>query len=430
MINRRTALKTLGLATASAVIGAGATLGIEQNQQAKPSSEEGNLLKFESVHQAGVITPQPPAVLLAALQVTATDLTTLTQLFKTLSGRIQLLIAGRLGGADEAAQNFPPQNTGEVGFDNLTSGQLSIMVGVGASLFATPDNEDRFGLLKYKPIVLKPMPSDFIGDKLNSALLGADIFLQISSDHPLLNLHAIRDILRYTRGQLKPLWMQPGFQRFFPAAIGEATARGLFGFKDGTSNPDVTDNNVMQQLIWTGSEEPAWAQGGTYLAVRLIREQLEQWDLISLAQQEAAVGRIKASGAALGLAKETQIPNYAADPNGEQVPLNSHIRKANPRLGTESDKRRFLRRGYLYFNGVDKDGTLDAGFLFMAFCRNIEQQFEYVKTKYMNNENFPKNNTGRDSLEENMYCIGGGYFYVLPGITDKNGFLGDKLLLS
>lgn len=428
MINRRTALKTLGLATASAVVGAGATLGVQQNQQTVRDKQ--GLYQFENVHQAGIITPQPPAVLLVALQVTASDKNELVNLFKTLNRRIQLLMAGQLGGSNESDQNFPPQNTGEMGFDTLSSGHLSIMVGVGASLFATPNKQDRFGLLKYKPIALKSMPTNLVGDRLNPALLGGDIFLQISSDHPLLNLHAIRDILLYTRGQFKPIWMQPGFQRFFPAMAGNANARGLFGFKDGTSNPDVNDSDLMRQLIWAGSEEPTWAQGGTYVAVRIIREQLEQWDLISLAQQEAAIGRVKTTGAVLGLSKENQTPNFAADPNGEQVPLNSHIRKANPRLGAESDKRRFLRRGYLYHNGIDKDNTLDAGFLFMAFCRNIEQQFEYVKTQYMNNENFPKANTGRDSLKENMYCIGGGYFFVLPGVTAQDSFLGDKLLLS
>ena len=431
-MNRRTVLKTLGLATASAVAGGAATaVGIKATEASPaPQTDKGvPLYAFQGVHQTGVITQAPEAVLIVALQVLVSTPADLVTLFKTLSARTQALMGGTLGAASLEDQNFPPRNTGDMGYDQLNDGHLSVMVGVGSDLF-DQSGKDRFGLASRKPIALKPMPHDLAGDKLQPELLGGDIFLQISSDHPLINMHTFRDILRNTKGQLSPMWVQSGFQRFFQANPGEAKARGLLGFKDGTANLDTADANLMSQLIWTGSEEPAWAQGGAYVAVRIIKEQIERWDRLNLSQQEASIGRQKTNGASLDNTKETQLPNYAADEDGDKTPLDAHIRKANPRLGAESDKRRMLRRGYLYMNGLDKSGLLDAGFLFMGFCRNVEEQFEFVKRNYMTNRNFPKQNTGTQNLDEYISCIGGNYFYVLPGIQGTDRFLGDSLLLG
>lgn len=413
----------MGLATAAAVAG-----GVAVNDW--PPQPTDQLYSFWGEHQAGILTPPNQAVLLVALEVLVTDRPALTRLCQNLTTQIQTLMAGLAPDTVTQTPNFPPSDTGELGFDPLKDGHLLITLGVGAALFVTTNGQDRFGLAAHKPIALKPMPVDLPGDQLNSALLGGDLFLQISSDHPLLNLHAVRAILRATKGQLNPLWLQPGFQRFVEAAPHEANARGLFGFKDGTANPDPNDPQLMAKLVWSGSEEPTWAQGGTYLAVRLIREQLEQWDKLALAQQETVIGRHKTSGVVIGQTQESQSFNYSSDLDGQKVALNSHIRKANPRLGVESEQRRMLRRGYLYFNGLDRAGLLDAGMLFMAFCRNLEAQFEYVKRQYMSNSNFPKPETGQQSLDEFMACIGGGYFFVLPGVPSPDRFLADALLLG
>jgi deferrochelatase/peroxidase EfeB len=447
-INRRKALKALGLGTAGAVVGGAAVAaGLKvseqpaQTQVAQPNAagavtpvadaSHSTLLPFEGVHQAGILTAPPEAVLLATINVTVGNNRDLVRLFKTISQRIALLTGGEVGSLQEDNADYPPENTGELGVQPLKDGRLSITLGLGASLFEK-DGRDRFGLVRQKPAVLKPMPGDLAGDRLNSAMLGGDIFLQISSDHPLINLHALRDILRYTKGQTSPNWAQPGFQRYFDAPDGQAKARGLLGFLDGTSNLNTADKGLMDKLVWANAEEPQWARGGTYIAARIIREQIERWDRLTLGQQEASIGRTKRTGAPLGdlTNKETTTPNYASDPEGEQNPLNAHIRKANPRLGEESDKRRMLRRGYLYFNGIDKSGLLDAGFLFMGFCRNVEEQFEFVKRNYMTNRSFPKANTGVQDLDEYLFCVGGGYFFAPPGVSGSDRFLADSLLLS
>ncbi|HEX2911889.1 MAG TPA: Dyp-type peroxidase [Chloroflexia bacterium] len=435
-INRRKALKALGVASATALGGGAVLAGTNLIEQASTDQAKAvqpplsSLLPFEGVHQPGIITTQPEAVLWAALDVTVSSRGELTLLLKLLSQHIRDLMGGQLHTLDPKAVNFPPAETGELGFDNLSQGNLSITLGLGASLFIN-EGADRFGLANRKPVALKQMPRNFAGDRLDSSFVDGDLFLQICSDHPLINLHTLRDLLRTTKGQLIARWVQPGFQRFFaqPEA-GKANARGLLGFKDGTANLDIKDETLMSELVWTGPEEPEWARGGTYLVARKIHEQLERWDRLNLSQQEASIGRTKREGVALGYSRESDKPIYTDVASGNVVPDNAHIRKANPRLGEESDKRRMLRRGYLYFNGLDKNGLMDGGFLFMAFCRNVEEQFEYVKRNYMINRNFPRYNTGAQDLDEYLFCVGGGYFFVPPGVKSTDRFLADTLLLG
>ncbi len=127
----------------------------------------------------------------------------------------------------------------------------------------------------------------------------------------------------------------------------------------------------MDRAVWVGAGdgEPAWALGGTYVAVRLIRMFVERWDRTSLAAQERVMGRRKDSGAPLDGSKETDLPRYADDPRGERIPLNAHIRLANPR--TAGPEKAMLRRGFNYSRGLDADGLLDQGLVFVSYQRRL-----------------------------------------------------------
>ena len=175
----------------------------------------------------------------------------------------------------------------------------------------------------------------------------------------------------------------------------------------------------MNDYVWVqaGSQEPAWAQGGTYQVVRLIRNFVEFWDRTPLGEQERIFGRKKESGAPIGHAAEFDIPDYTADPEGKKVPLDSHMRLANPR--TPAETARLIRRAFNYSNGVTKSGQLDMGLLFVSFQADLGNGFIAAQSR-LNGE----------PLEEYIKPFGGGYFFVLPGVPAPTGHLGDGLFAA
>src|SRR5262249_47129529 len=137
----------------------------------------------------------------------------------------------------------------------------------------------------------------------------------------------------------------------------KGAGRNLLGFKDGTSNPAVSQ-------VWT-------RDGGSYQAVRIIRNRVEFWDRVSLDEQELMIGRRKDTGAPLDGRREGDVPDFAADPKGDTIPLDAHIRLANPRTA-KTEQRRILRRGFNYSRGIDPAGQLDMGLVFASYQSDLE----------------------------------------------------------
>ena len=162
--------------------------------------------------------------------------------------------------------------------------------------------------------------------------------------------------------------------------------------------------------------EPEWAVGGSYQAVRIIRMFVEFWDRTRLAEQETLIGRKKVSGAPLGMTDEFADPDYAEDPDGKRIPLDAHIRLANPRT-TETEQNLILRRGFNYSRGFDGAGRLDQGLAFIAYQRSLQKGFLTVQNRLKG-----------EPLEEYIMPVGGGFFFVLPGVTGADRFLGDQLV--
>lgn len=220
-------------------------------------------------------------------------------------------------------------------------------------------------------------------------------------------------------GGLAMRWKQAGFRSSTAVkAPSRDTARNLLGFKDGTTNLDTGSAYLMNRLVWVGdaSEEPHWTHGGTYRAVRIIRTLVERWDHVRLQEQQAIIGRDKAEGAPLGMAQEHDLPDYLGDPGGYGVPLDAHIHRANPRNPGSADGL-ILRRSYNYSNGLTKTGQLDVGLLFTAFQSDLERGFVSVQTR-LNGE----------LLEPFIKPVGGGYFFVLPGVGSPREYFAQALL--
>lgn len=206
-----------------------------------------------------------------------------------------------------------------------------------------------------------------------------------------------------------------GFQRL--------DGKNLLGFNDGISNPFRLANNV----IWTTRQDEDKFQDGTYMVFQKIEHDLEKWQTLHVEKQELWIGRSKGTGLLLGTLSKDEDQKLASDllstnevirraaikkwkklynqqkfPDTKfydpvqtqfkriqlECPVWSHVRKANPRQADGAANILIFRRGYL-FTQDDLNGKSSSGLLFICFQRDIEKGFEYIKKKFLNNENFP-----------------------------------------
>jgi Dyp-type peroxidase family len=196
------------------------------------------------------------------------------------------------------------------------------------------------------------------------------------------------------------------------------------GFKDGISNPDRFNNDV----IWIKAQKhDERFKDGTFMVFQKIEHDLEKWRRLSVREQEKWVGRSKATGLLLGTLSSEEDQKLALDclssdvysreiaqaklqklladqrdPEKEifnesdqisqsinaECPIWSHVRKSNPRGVDGVPKKIIFRRGYLFMDD-GQNSRMSSGLLFICFQKDISSGFEYLKRNYLNNKNFP-----------------------------------------
>lgn len=411
-MTRRDVLRLAGTGGLGLLLGGGAIGGLftaENNHKTgaaqAPVAEDH--IPFYGQHQAGIITPAQNFICFAAFDVTGSGSNSLQKLFRTWTAAAAAMSEGRQVGEESSNHNLPPVDTGESA--GLNPSRLTITFGAGISLF-----DDRFGLSSKRPPSFKELPA-FNGEQLEPQWCGGDIGVQVCADDMQVAFHAVRNLARMARGTAVLRWVQEGFQRSTQADPSGGTPRNLLGFKDGTANPAVTNEQDMDKVVWAqGSDGAAWMGDGSYMAVRRIRMRIEIWDRSSLKDQEDTFGRYRASGAPLGSKNEFDPVDLSAkDEKGNpHIPANSHVA-----LARGDGSLQMLRRSYSYSGGIDlKTGQLDAGLLFISYQRDLVKQFVAMQQKLSKS----------DRLNEYILHVGSAVFACFPGAS-KGGYIGDTL---
>jgi deferrochelatase/peroxidase EfeB len=222
--NRRRFLQRAGLSAAGA-LGAGALAG-PGAAYARPAGADGQptletdgapftpavadpdamlaAVPFHGTHQAGILTPPPPAATFVSLDVVAETRHELIELLRTLTEKARFLTTG--GTPAGLGVDAPPSDSGTLG-PVVPADGLTVTVGFGSTLF-----DERFGITDRKPLHLKPMVS-YPNDNLDPALTGGDLLLQLCGGRADTVIHAIRQIATATRGGMQTGSSRPRARR-------------------------------------------------------------------------------------------------------------------------------------------------------------------------------------------------------------------------
>jgi len=222
-------------------------------------------------------------------------------------------------------------------------------------------------------------------------------------------------------------------------------------------------------ILADAPEPESLARNGSYMVVRKLRqnvvgfrEMLERAAKVYPGSEEMLaaklVGRWR-DGTPLALSPMSAHPSLATDPlknntfdysddqQGYRCPVGAHIRRANPRLSMPFDgklvnRHRLVRRGLPYGpplpEGAPDDGV-ERGVLFVCFQADLERQFEFIQSQWLNDGNAFGLGTDKDPMLGNndgtgkhtihgappsfvgslprLITTAGGEYFFAPGIN-------------
>ena len=359
---------------------------------------------YDQPHQAGIQTPPQKYSVFMTYDLATSSRADLQVLLARWTGAIAQLVKG------QPIADPDPTNPGAVAADSgealdLGAEGLSVTVGLGPGLF-----DSRFGLEAHRPPLLSPLPP-LPSDQLQEEFTGGDLCLSACANDPQVAYHAIRNLSRMARGTATTRWTVTGFGRA-SAGPDQQTPRNLLGFKDGTRN--IVSAADLDHWVWLRDQTESWMNGGTFMVVRKIHQNIETWDTDRTSDQESVIGRTKREGAPLTGHNEFDTPDFTKkDAAGQpMIAPTAHIALA---AHENNGGIRILRRSYNYTEGIDDVGQIDAGLLFVAFM-NTPQNFIRLQTKL----------GSVDALNEYITHIGSALFAV-PAGPRSGSYIGAEL---
>jgi len=282
---------------------------------------------------------------------------------------------------------------------------LQLTPGIGATLLTACGLEDQ------RPEALIDLP-DFATDRLDPALCGGDLLVQVGADDPMRLAGAVQEVRSTLAADWDVAWSRSGFRITSAGADDpKATVRNLMGHRDGTAN-SAPGSPLWNSTVITN--EPGWMQGGSYLVARQILIDLDRWFGHDESARDDVIGRNTVTGVALGGKSEHETVDLGARTSSGQlaVPPHAHIRLAGTRstLGA-----RIYRRGWNFDDGDTAAGRR-AGLMFLAWQADIEQGFLPIQKSLV---------AGHDSLNDFTTHIGSAVFAV-PAMGEDD-YVGQRL---
>jgi Dyp-type peroxidase family len=232
-------------------------------------------------------------------------------------------------------------------------------------------------------------------------------------------------------------------------AVSNTVAAGEFLL--GYGNQLMAISPAGPRVVESSGKRFSLGHNGSYLVVRQLRQYV--YGFWSFLDQEGPRKDLEHRGAQLvgrwlngAPLVKTQDPNDVnlanddtftfRDSSGKPIPscpLGAHIRRANPRdsldgVGSQSvavaNQHRLLRRGRPYgpalapsmspdeYLKCGKEDEVERGLLFLAFNADIERQFEFVQSVWINGRNFVPSHAGEIDPVVGSQAVTGGIFTV------------------
>lgn len=243
----------------------------------------------------------------------------------------------------------------------------------------------------------------------------------------------------YVDGTSQPL--------FFEDEITKYKADNFIQGNDFIYNPAADKSLVLVKDPLTGAADAF----GSYFVFRKLEQNVRGFkqneenlaELLNLEGEDAEragamiVGRFE-DGTPIQLQETDKLPKSAVRNNfdydlqdNSKCPFHAHIRKSNPRSGNPHENliatqsHVMARRGIPFGVRSDdpNDGVIDnkpaggVGLLFMSYQANLSNQFEFIQKNWVNNTEFPFNQSGLDPIigQHPENNISQGQFAVIYG---------------